>query len=219
MVGLGKPCQPRYFPGIEPRRDDLKGRSSGLREFPHQLLQAAATQAVAGGVGEHGAPAGPPYPTHDLGHIRPGDTHMAAAATRQEALKGDGAITCMTLIHQPVGDVGAAHHPLANQDLPRIAKPRLGQGLDDGGCPGATNLLQTPKSALQRLVGRIDIQPDYVDGETLPRHRNLHTGHQDDPVAVRGGRGLCKPRYGVVVGERQNLHSDACRAGDQGRGA
>ena len=82
MIMLGQPRKPRYFPGIEPRRDDLKGRASGRRELSDQLLQAAAAQAVTRGMGEYRAAAGPPYPTHDLGHISPHNAHMTGPATR-----------------------------------------------------------------------------------------------------------------------------------------
>ena len=96
----------------------------------------------------------------------------------------------MTLSDQPVGDMGAAHHPLTDQDLACIAETRIGQGLDDGYGASAANLLQTPKPALQRLVRRIDVESHYVDTETLPRHRDLDAGHQDNAMDIRSARGL-----------------------------
>lgn len=82
MIMLGKPRKPRYFPGIEARRDNLKGRASGRRELSDQLLQAATAQAVTRRVGEYRTPAGPPDPTHDLRHIGPQNAHMTRPATR-----------------------------------------------------------------------------------------------------------------------------------------
>ncbi len=204
-----EPREPTHLARIEPGSDDLQGRPTSFGKAPHQLLEAAPTQPITGGMREHRVAPGIQYPAHSLIQARPLARNIGDAAASQETLKGRCPVTGMPLPNEPVGDMHPAHNPLALENRPRIAEACLFEGLHDGLSALQPLRLQPMQGLLQTPLVGINPEPDDMHSQALPCHRQLDTWDKLQTELAGSKSGFINAVHRVVVGDRKDAHPGA----------
>jgi hypothetical protein len=86
--------------------------------------------------------------------------------------------------------------------------PELPEPLDDAACPVGPFVPQPFKFGRQRLVSRVDPEPEDVDRQAFVLGRELRAQHQVEVAVRRGGTGCGEPLGRVVIGDPEPLEPE-----------
>ncbi len=197
--------------GSNTRDRDLDGLAAGFAKLSEQASQRAAREAIPMRVGEHYSRARCAQCGDGVRECRPFFGNVAGCTAGQPKVEGFREVSRMPRSNERAGEMHAGRHVRLAQDTGHQescgnrgfaleAFADLGESI----CAPRTDMRQMCR---ELGVSRVEIEPDHVQGLTVPAAGHLDTGNVPQSMSVASEASGLAAGNGVMVGERRQRHT------------